>query len=94
MTDSQAGVSLARHLVRGTVGFGSLIAAVALIPLVGPVSLVLVIVGALALRGCPACWVMALVEIISMGRMRRSCSNGVCELVRPGERHAEHPVTR
>ncbi|MFI9588848.1 hypothetical protein [Nonomuraea sp. NPDC052265] len=81
MTDHAAGASLPRHLARGALGFGALVASVALIPLVGPVSLVLAIVGAIALRGCPACWVMALVQLVSMGRMQRSCSEGRCELV-------------
>ncbi|MFI7416993.1 hypothetical protein [Nonomuraea sp. NPDC049684] len=87
MTEPTAGTSLPRHLARGALGFGALIASVALIPWTGPVSLVLAVVGAIALRGCPACWVMALVQLVSMGRMQRQCTDGVCELVPAGGRH-------
>ncbi|GAA2353385.1 hypothetical protein GCM10010404_01350 [Nonomuraea africana] len=54
--------------------------AVALVPVAGPVSLLLAPVGLLALRGCPACWAIGLVQTISMGRLRRSCVAGRCEL--------------
>lgn len=77
---SFASASLPRHLVRGVVGFGALIASVALLPALGLVSLVLAPVGLLALRGCPTCWAIGLVETISMGRLRRSCVDGRCEL--------------
>lgn len=74
--------TLGRHLARGAVGFGALIASLALLPAMGPVSLVLAPVGLLALRGCPACWTMGLIEAISRGRVRRTCTDGVCELKR------------
>ncbi|SEG89022.1 hypothetical protein SAMN05444920_106375 [Nonomuraea solani] len=77
---SFASTSLPRHLARGAVGFGALICSVALIPVVGPVSLLLAAVGVLAFRGCPTCWAIGLVQTISRGRLRRSCSDGVCEL--------------
>lgn len=77
---SFASSSVSRHLVRGAVGFGALIASVALIPMVGLVSLLLVAVGVLAFRGCPTCWLIGLAQTISMGRLRRSCTDGVCEL--------------
>ncbi|MEU4703103.1 hypothetical protein [Nonomuraea dietziae] len=77
---SFASASLPRHLVRGVVGFGALIASVALLPALGLVSLVLAPVGLLALRGCPTCWAIGLVETISMGRLQRSCVDGRCEL--------------
>ncbi|MGH3782984.1 MAG: hypothetical protein ACRDRO_20765 [Pseudonocardiaceae bacterium] len=72
--------SLTRHIVRGVVGFGTLIGSVALIPLVGPLSLLLAPIGLVALRGCPMCWVIGLVETVSMGRLQRSCVDGRCEL--------------
>lgn len=82
MTDDRsfASSSLPRHLVRGVVGFGALICSVALIPVVGPVSLLLAAVGVLAFRGCPTCWAIGLAQTISRGRLQRSCSDGVCEL--------------
>ncbi|MFB4295399.1 hypothetical protein [Actinomadura sp. NTSP31] len=78
--------SLGRHLVRGVVGFGALAGAVALVPVIGFASLVLVLVlvlapvGLVALRGCPACWFMGLAQTLSRGRLERSCEGGVCEL--------------
>ena len=75
-----ASASLPRHLVRGVVGFAALVGSVALIPVAGLVSLLLAPVGLLALRGCPTCWAIGLIQTISMGRMRRTCVDGRCEL--------------
>ena len=75
-----ASSSLPRHLVRGVMGFGSLIGSVAFIPVVGPVSLLLLPIGALALRGCPMCWTIGLMQTISRGRLQRSCEAGRCTL--------------
>nr|WP_202488495.1 hypothetical protein [Streptomyces sp. SID5473] len=69
-----------RHLVRGGVGFGSLAASVLLLPVTGPVSLLLAPVGLLALRGCPMCWTVGLIQTVSRGRLRRECRDGRCEL--------------
>lgn len=65
---SFASRSLARHLGRGVVGFGGLIGSMALLPVVGPVSLLLIPVGLFALRGCPMCWAAGLAQTLSMGR--------------------------
>ncbi|WP_459549916.1 hypothetical protein [Nocardia sp. X0981] len=67
-----ASTSLPRHLGRGVVGFGALIGSVALIPVAGPVVLLLLPVGLVDLRGCPMCWVIGLVQTVSRGRLRRS----------------------
>lgn len=79
---SFASRSLARHLGRGVVGFGGLIGSMALLPVVGPVSLLLIPVGLFALRGCPMCWAAGLAQTLSMGRLQRSCTDGRCELRR------------
>ncbi|WP_328992241.1 hypothetical protein OG394_38380 [Kribbella sp. NBC_01245] len=79
MTDF-ASTSLTRHIIRGVVGFGSLIAAFALIPAVGPLSLLLLPIGVLALRGCPMCWTIGLIQTLSRGRLHRTCENGHCQL--------------
>lgn len=71
--------SLPRHLVRGAIGFGGLIGSLALLPLIGPVSLLLLPVGVLALRGCPMCWAIGLAQTISRGRLRRTCEDGRCK---------------
>jgi hypothetical protein len=86
-----AGEPLGRHLLRGAVGFGALAGAIALVPLIGPVGLVLAPVGLVALRGCPACWFMGLAEALSRGRLERTCEDGVCELREvPGRSRARH----
>lgn len=77
---SFASSSLPRHLVRGVLGFGALIASVALLTAVGPWSLLLAPAGLVALRGCPACWVLGLRETLSRGRLERTCVDGRCEL--------------
>jgi hypothetical protein len=86
---SFASTSLPRHLIRGVVGFGALIAAVALIPVLGLGSLLLAPVGLLALRGCPTCWAIGLLETISMSRLRRSCVDGRCQLTVAGHARVE-----
>ncbi|GAA3129686.1 hypothetical protein [Streptomyces echinatus] len=75
-----ASASLPRHLVRGALGFGALIASFACLPAVGPVSLLLLPAGLLALRGCPMCWAIGLLQTVSRGRLQRSCKDGHCEL--------------
>jgi hypothetical protein len=81
-----ASASLLRHLVRGVIGFGGLIASLALLPVVGAVSLLLLPVGVLALRGCPTCWAIGLMQTLSRGRLQRDCDDGQCRLTaRPAD---------
>lgn len=75
-----ASSTLPRHLLRGVIGFGGLIGSVALIPVTGPVSLLMLPTGLIALRGCPMCWAVGLMQTISRGRLRRSCEDGHCRL--------------
>ncbi|MFJ4341619.1 hypothetical protein [Streptomyces sp. NPDC088915] len=77
-----AGSTVPRHLARGAIGFGALVGSLVLLPAVGPASLLLVPVGLVALRGCPMCWTIGLVEAVSAGRLRRSCTGGSCALRR------------
>uniref|UniRef100_A0AAU2JNU1 DUF2892 domain-containing protein n=1 Tax=Streptomyces sp. NBC_00049 TaxID=2903617 RepID=A0AAU2JNU1_9ACTN len=78
-----ASASLPRHLVRGALGFGALVGSVALLPAYGPVTLLLAPAGLLALRGCPMCWTIGLVQTVTRGRLRRACGeDGRCELKR------------
>lgn len=81
MSDEFASSSVPRHLVRGAIGFGALIGSFALMPILGFVSLLLLPVGVVSLRGCPTCWAIGLMQTISRGRLRRSCENGSCQLV-------------
>ncbi|MBB5917406.1 putative PurR-regulated permease PerM [Nocardia transvalensis] len=80
MTGGFASASVPRHLLRGVLGFGALIGAVALIPAAGPFALLLAPVGLVALRGCPTCWTIGLIQTVSRGRLRRSCDDGQCRL--------------
>ncbi|MFE8938060.1 hypothetical protein ACFYNX_11255 [Streptomyces sp. NPDC007872] len=77
-----ASSTVPRHLARGAIGFGALVASLALLPAVGPASLLLAPIGLIALRGCPMCWTIGLVETVSAGRLRRSCTGGSCTLRR------------
>jgi hypothetical protein len=75
--------SVARHLTRGAFGFGLIGAAVALIPSVGQAALLLTAPGMLALRGCPTCWIAGLIQAISAGRLKRTCTDTGCTLRQP-----------
>jgi hypothetical protein len=78
-----ASTSVARHLARGAIGFGLIGSAVALIPSIGPASLLLAPPGMVALRGCPTCWIAGLIQTISAGRLRRTCTDTGCTVRRP-----------
>ena len=74
--------SLAIHLVRGAVGMTSFALAAVLAAERPLVALALVPLALVALRGCPACWTIGLVEtVIATLRGTRSagaCSDGRC----------------
>lgn len=77
-----ASASVPRHLLRGALGFGLIIGAIALVPFVGPVSLLAAPLGLVAFRGCPMCWMIGLAQTVSRGRLERDCTDGVCTLSR------------
>ncbi len=56
-----ASTSVARHLVRGAIGFGLIGSALVLTPSIGPAALLLCAPGMVALRGCPTCWIAGLI---------------------------------
>jgi hypothetical protein len=68
--------SFARHLTRGAIGLGLIGAGIALTPSVGPGALLLALPGMVALRGCPMCWIVGLLQIVTAGRIEGSCRNG------------------
>lgn len=72
---SFASRTVTRHIVRGVIGLSLLIAAFALIPLVGALSLLLALPAVVALRGCPTCWLLGLSETLAN---RRPCPDGAC----------------
>lgn len=80
---SFASTSVPAHLARGAIGFGALVAAIALIPVVGLIALLLLPVGVVALRGCPTCWLIGLAQTVSRGRIERQCVDGQCRIAVP-----------
>jgi hypothetical protein len=76
--DALASTSVAAHLMRGAIGFGLIGSALALTPSVGPAALLLALPGMVALRGCPTCWIAGLIETISAGRLKRTCTDTSC----------------
>ncbi|HEY4809729.1 MAG TPA: hypothetical protein VIH71_01605 [Solirubrobacteraceae bacterium] len=76
------GHALARHLARGAIGFGLIGCALALTTRIGPASLLLLVPGMVALRGCPTCWIVGLIETVSAGRLERTCTDAGCTLSR------------
>ncbi|HEY1687535.1 MAG TPA: hypothetical protein VGF95_01590 [Solirubrobacteraceae bacterium] len=79
-----ASSSVPRHLARGAVGFGLIGAAFGLTTIFGAVALLLAPIGLIALRGCPMCWTVGLVETLSARKLERSCSENGCTLRRAG----------
>ncbi|UQX02356.1 hypothetical protein [Streptomyces sp. RerS4] len=80
-----ASSSVPRHLARGAIGFGLIIGSIALVPVVGPVSLLAAPLALIAFRGCPTCWMVGLAQTISRGRLERRCDeDGVCTLAVAG----------
>jgi hypothetical protein len=77
-----ASSSVPRHFARGVIGFGLIGAAFALTPSHGPLALLFAPIGVVALRGCPTCWIVGLVETISAGRLQRTCNENGCTLDR------------
>jgi hypothetical protein len=75
--------SLAEHLARGVVGLGTFAAAMPLAPS-HPWALALLPLAFVALRGCPMCWTMGLVETVVAklrGKdARSSCTDGRCAI--------------
>ncbi|MER7177072.1 hypothetical protein [Streptomyces mesophilus] len=77
-----ASKSVPRHLARGALGFGLIIGAIALVPVVGPAALLVAPLALVAFRGCPTCWAVGLVQTVSRGRLERRCQDGVCSLAK------------
>ena len=57
--------SLREHLFRGVVGLTAAIVAIVLAAVVGPISLVLLLVTVFAWRGCPTCWAVGLLGTLA-----------------------------
>ena len=66
--------SLREHLFRGAVGLAAAILAIVLAAVVGPISLVLLLVTVFAWRGCPTCWTVGLLGTLADPDARDDCS--------------------
>jgi hypothetical protein len=70
------------HLLRGVIGFGALVAAFSRLESQPAVALGLFVVGVIALRGCPTCWLFGLFETIAArargDEPRGGCVDGSC----------------
>jgi hypothetical protein len=75
---SVPGPALAAHLLRGAIGFGLIVSTFVLIPSFGAPALLLLVPGAVALRGCPTCWLLGLIQTLSAGRIERACTDTGC----------------
>lgn len=71
-----ASKSLGEHLLRGAIGVAALAGAVAYGGLVWPVA-VLLPVALVALRGCPACWTIGLVQTV-WAKVKGEPAAGAC----------------
>ena len=70
-----ASKSLARHLLRGVIGFAALVAGLTLGTGGTPAALALLVVTPIAWRGCPTCWTVGLLATLARGNTTaRSCS--------------------
>ena len=62
--------SVREHLVRGAIGLAFSVAAIALVGVLGPVSLLLFLPAGFAWRGCVSCWALGLAQTKAMLRSR------------------------
>lgn len=65
------------HLARGVLGIGALALAISLPSLHVGWALLLVALGLVALRGCPLCWTLGLVQTVQ-AKLHGRPSDGAC----------------
>jgi len=68
------------HVFRGVAGLLAAVAAFALIGVVGPASLLLLLVAGFAWRGCPTCWAVGLTRTKALRDSGGACA--VCPRTR------------
>ncbi len=66
--------SVRAHVVRGAAGLLAAGLAIGLLAIVGPASLALLPLTAVAWRGCPTCWMVGLLGTLADERARRGCT--------------------
>jgi len=74
-----ASKSLVEHLARGLIGLGAFVVATFLASDQPWLAVAALPIGLFALRGCPSCWLLGLVETVVFGRAKASaCIDGSC----------------
>ena len=74
-----ASKSVVEHLLRGLIGIAAFVSVPFFLPSQRWWALVAMALGFVALRGCPSCWLMGLVETVALGRGKGStCTAGSC----------------
>ena len=77
-----ASKSITSHLARGLLGLGALAAFVVMAPTHPWLSLLALPLALVALRGCPMCWTIGLLQTLvarARGRaVKRACTDGRC----------------
>jgi hypothetical protein len=69
--------SIPVHLLRGALGISALVAFAALAPARPLLALPLLAFALVALRGCPACWLVGLLQT-ALTRVKGAPTSGVC----------------
>lgn len=69
--------TLTEHLVRGVIGMGALSCAFIAATSSPWLLLILVPVALIALRGCPMCWIMGLIETV-IAKVQGKSADGAC----------------
>jgi hypothetical protein len=79
-----ASKTITEHILRGAVGFGAFGAAVALSAAHPVLALAMAPIGLVALRGCPACWTLGLMQTVGAKLLGKkagnACVDGSCQL--------------
>lgn len=85
-----ASKTIAAHLLRGAVGIGAFVAASMLAPAHPALAIAMLPVALVALRGCPMCWTLGLVQMVAARMAGRStaglCRDGTCAIKPPVSR--------
>jgi hypothetical protein len=69
--------SIAAHLLRGGAGFGLLACSVVWLDSQPAWAMVPLVLGIVALRGCPTCWTLGLIQTL-VARLRGQSTDGRC----------------
>jgi hypothetical protein len=92
-----ASKSIVEHLARGVIGLGAFAAAIAVAQPYPWLALLLLPLGFVALRGCPTCWTVGLIQTVlarARGQDAQFCVDGSCALPGAKEAPREHHPTR